>query len=202
MDLYAYSQIEEYEALLKANKIEIPRLRGIRYMWDEKTITNEEMEKGLMEYVKDRAINELEITRDKYGSSTILGEKYPGVIYKDIEHTDPDTKEKWTDHDKAVGIEWDKIPPKKLNQLSEGVKNVIVSYITQMTAYNKYAGRKDVMMIHARIGGDNWKYYGGPKLRKEPWFLCKADDAFDSTYCDIYAKIEVIADEDIKKKEG
>ena len=36
MDLYAYLQIEDYDALAKANGIEIPRLRGYRWMENEK----------------------------------------------------------------------------------------------------------------------------------------------------------------------
>lgn len=35
MDLYAYLQIEDYDALAKANGIEIPRLRGYRWMENE-----------------------------------------------------------------------------------------------------------------------------------------------------------------------
>lgn len=59
----------------------------------------------------------------------------------------------------------------------------------QHAVFNKYCGRKDVLYIHARIGGNNWKYYGGPNLEEQPWFIEKVDDAFDSTYCDIYARI-------------
>ena len=62
----------------------------------------------------------------------------------------------------------------------------------QMETYNKYCGRSDVMMIHARIGGGNWQYYGGFWLEKEPWFIEKVDDGFDPTYCDIYAKIKEV----------
>ena len=35
MDLYAYSQIENLKHLLEENKIDIPRLRGLRLMKDE-----------------------------------------------------------------------------------------------------------------------------------------------------------------------
>ena len=36
MDLYAYTQIDELEELMKANDIEVPRLRGVRLMSQEK----------------------------------------------------------------------------------------------------------------------------------------------------------------------
>lgn len=63
----------------------------------------------------------------------------------------------------------------------------------QYEAWNRYAGREDVMMIHARIGGGNWEGYGGSDLEREPWFLEKVDDGFDETYCDIYAKVDLNA---------
>ena len=36
MDLYAYAQIDELEEIMKANDIEVPRLRGVRLMSQEK----------------------------------------------------------------------------------------------------------------------------------------------------------------------
>ena len=59
----------------------------------------------------------------------------------------------------------------------------------QYAVWNKYVGRNDILYIHARIGGGNWGSYYTEVVDK-PWFLEKIDDAFDSTYCDIYAKIE------------
>lgn len=60
----------------------------------------------------------------------------------------------------------------------------------QYEMFNKYCGRPDVLYIHARIGGPNWVTFGGPELAKQPWFIDAIDDAFDPTYCDIYAKIK------------
>jgi hypothetical protein len=64
--------------------------------------------------------------------------------------------------------------------------------------FNKYIGRDDILYVHARIGSGNWPAYRD-EVVNQPWFLEKIDDAFDPTYCDIYAKIdpntyEVIAD--------
>ena len=58
--------------------------------------------------------------------------------------------------------------------------------------WNKYVGRDDVLYIHARIGGNNWSYFNGNEITRQSWFLSKADDYFDCTYCDIYAKINKI----------
>lgn len=60
----------------------------------------------------------------------------------------------------------------------------------QMRMYNKYCGCKDVLMVHARIGKWNWTEYGGPLISMEKWFIEKADDGVDPTYCDIYVRIK------------
>ena len=61
--------------------------------------------------------------------------------------------------------------------------------IEQYTVFNRYAGKQGVLYIHARIGGYNWCPYGGKDLAKQDWFIEKVDDAIDSTYCDIYARV-------------
>ena len=102
MDLYAFTQIENYENDLKDILPHIPRLRGIRKMSEEKPLS------------------------------------------------DP-------------------------------------SY--QIERFNSYCGEEKVYMIHTRIGGNNWDYYGGDSITKFPWFVERVDDDFDNTYCDIYVRI-------------
>lgn len=68
--------------------------------------------------------------------------------------------------------------------------------------FNKYAGRKDVLYVHARIGGNNWVFCGGQQVAEHPAFIERVDDWCDSTYCDIYLKIdEKIVEKYLKKKE-
>lgn len=55
----------------------------------------------------------------------------------------------------------------------------------QMTLWNRYVGRDDVLYIHSRCG-EGWRKY-----RDKEWFIDGCLDAFDPTYCDIYARIEV-----------
>lgn len=57
----------------------------------------------------------------------------------------------------------------------------------QCGLWNKYAGRDDVLYIHSRCRGAD------AEMRAMPWYLDDARDAFDGTYCDIYAKIEPVA---------
>jgi len=61
----------------------------------------------------------------------------------------------------------------------------------QYETFNKYVGRNDILCIHARIGGSNWPYYKDQVIN-QPWFIEKIDDGFDETYCDIYARIKPV----------
>lgn len=46
------------------------------------------------------------------------------------------------------------------------------------------------------MGGYNWESYQKKKeLMSHPWFLDRVDDYYDSTYCDFYAKINILKDE-------
>lgn len=59
----------------------------------------------------------------------------------------------------------------------------------QINVFNKYVG-KNVLCVHARLGGENWACCGGSELEKHPLYLERVDDYFDSTYCDIYFKLK------------
>lgn len=72
--------------------------------------------------------------------------------------------------------------------------------IEQCEMWNKYAGRSDVLYIHSRMGGRTYEYgYNSDTgeyeheyvLDDQPWFLDHVRDAYDGTYCDIYALITV-----------
>lgn len=91
-------------------------------------------------------------------------------------------------------VAMEKIHGKLRKKVKFAAKQAIRRAFNQYNTWNKYAGRDDVLYIHARIGGNNWEYFGGPELTKEPWFLEKVDDSFDNTYCDIYAKIKTDTD--------
>ena len=84
---------------------------------------------------------------------------------------------------------WDRIHGWKRKVLKTFIHNEQKRVEAQRLLWNKYAGRDDILYIHARIGGGNWSYYHD-QVDTKPWFLEKVDDSFDSTYCDIYAKIE------------
>lgn len=177
MDLYAYSQIDDLEKIAKANKIDVPRCRGYRLMKDEDKVSQEEIDRIIKE-------SEYSVVEDLCASSPFWNP-----------HAYIHTLSSWTDYLKEYYLEdgnirWDRIHGWKRRILKFELKKNKHRIQKTFDTWNKYAGREDVLYIHARIGGNNWNYFKGPeRVAKQPWFLDKVDDYFDSTYCDIYAKI-------------
>lgn len=181
MDLYAYAQIDELEEIMKANDIEVPRLRGLRLMSKETPEYN---------YVPDNL--EYNVLKDWIASD--FGRDKVFQVYSSWARELTERLSyisKIDDYgDEVRKINWKLLKRKDKKYLKLEIKHRIKEYRKQFETFNKYCGRDDVLYIHARIGGYNWSYYDGPELSKQPWFIEKVDDAFDSTYCDIYAKIK------------
>lgn len=185
MDLYAYSQIDTLEEIMKNNNINVPRLRGLLLMKDEVPFSREDFEK----MCKNAELNTVKRlcrarpywSRKPYVHSYNLWTDYLVSYYiSDNKRGDEDGH-----------VRWDRIHGWKRRVAKFEIKKKKRRIREQLEMFNKYAGRDDVLYIHARIGGNNWKYYDGDNtIAKEPWFLGKVDDRWDSTYCDIYAKID------------
>lgn len=181
MDLGAYAQISELEEVAKRNNIYVPRLRGYRLMKDEKPDAwdygNTEVEcahdlcTSIPFWNPNSSVSE-------FSSWTRYLEDY--YIAK-IPNGDDSYIEK---------VRWDRIHGKKRRVLKTYIHNEKKKIDRQREMWNKYAGREDVLYIHARLGGGNWSYYH-TEVDTQPWFLEKVDDSIDSSYCDIYAKIKV-----------
>lgn len=174
MDLYAYANIENLDEIAKANGIECPRLRGYRLMKDEEPIDVNEWTEGIdVECAKDLC------TSNPFWSPHAICHELSWYTDRIRDYFMPDDK-----------IRWDRIHGKKRKILKTYIHNEKAKYKRQADVFNKYVGREDVLYIHARIGGNNWSYYKDQVLGK-PWFIEKIDDAFDSTYCDIFARIDL-----------
>ena len=180
MDLGAYANIDILDEIVKRNGIEVPRLRGYRLMKDEELVTKQDIEEILHSYYA------LEV------ESLCCSEPFWNPNSK-ISSWNP-----WTDYlekyylTENKDVRWDRIHGWKRKILKFELKKRKRRVLAQYETFNKYVGREDVLYIHARIGGNNWAYFEGPeKVANQPWFLEKVDDSFDSTYCDIYAKIKV-----------
>ena len=165
MDLYAYTQINRLEDIAKTNGIDVPRLRGYRLMKDEQPVSEEVIQNILKSETEDTLNRTARRVTD---------------MIEDF------------DAEKLKAVRYD------IGDLME----LLGSYLsfesrlrTQYEVWNKYAGRKDVLMIHSRMGGPTYTYTNKEgeevtyDLRDQPWYLDYAQDAIDSTYVDIYAKI-------------
>lgn len=180
MDLGAYANIESLGHIMAENNIDVPRLRGVRLMSEEPHISAEDIEDQIRQIWLYECENACE--------SNFV---YHPVCFEYSRRTDK-LKRKYIKHDEngePIDVRWENAHGEKrklfkyLRKAAE--KRVSKNYET----FNKYCGRNDILYIHARIGGGNWPYYC-EEVKDQPWFIEKVDDPFDSTYCDIYAKIK------------
>ena len=178
MDLGAYAKIEDLTPLMRKNGIEVPRLRGLRLMKDEKQTDMENFDHGI-------EIDCLENLCESIPPWT------PYSNLKCYNHRNDKKFKRYTYYDgDSNQINWKRIHGKRKKILKTYIHNEKKRYERQYTTFNKYCGQDGVLYIHARIGGNNWNNYDGPEIAKQPWFIEKVDDAFDNTYCDIYARIK------------
>lgn len=176
MDLGAYAQIDDLSKIMEQNNIDVPRLRGLRLMKDEEPMDWRDLSPENPEvYWTEWMCTQYPAWNAKSCCSCYCEETYKRV------------KRYITEDGK---VRWDRIHGKKRRDLKTLIRNMNNRYKRQAEVWNKYAGRDDILYIHARIGGKNWQFFEGEKLVREPWFLEVVWDGFDRTYCDIYAKIE------------
>ena len=166
MDLQAYTNIERLEHLAKKNYIDIPRTRGYRLMSEEEPISREKF------------FVDVEVEECKEQISKFYREE---SLYK--------MTKRYIKNNKVL---WDKIHGKFRNKLKLAIKQKKKAIEKQYETFNKYVGRKDVLLIHARVGSNNWEYFDcDKKVATKSWFIEKVDDSYDSTYCDIYVIIKI-----------
>ena len=180
MDLGAFVNIgnDDIEEIVKKNKIDCPRLRGYRLMENEEPINYN----GISEEEQADVASRLCCSIPFWSEKSTLHEFSERT--NNIEDYYVPKDENGDRH-----ICWDRIHGEKREILKTAIHNKEKRYREQYDVWNKYAGRADILYIHARIGGGNWPYYY-KEVVDQPWFIEKVDDAFDDTYCDIYARIE------------
>lgn len=190
MDLGAYAQIEDLGKIAANNGIEVPRLRGYRLMNDEKPVSLEELYAGVEVDECEFLIEQGWINSHCYTLSwtTDMNKRKYMKYHKE---TTEFTEGRTYTHYVFESVKWEKIHGKHRKALKLAIKQRKKAIKTQYDMWNKYCGRDDVLYIHSRIGGNNWRYFNGDELvASQPWFLDRVNDNFDSTYCDIYAKID------------
>lgn len=187
MDLGAYMNIEELGKIAKNNGIEIPRIRGYRLMENEKPLSKEEIKEIQNESVIDVAKGLCEAIPFWRGNPEYYEYSSWTNILKDYYLI----KDKDSKYPKYIGIRWERIHGWKRRILKFEIKKQKKKIQKQYDIWNKYAGVENVLYIHSRMGGWNWKEYDEKNdILNQPWFLDRVDDYFDSTYCDFYAKIK------------
>ena len=177
MNLDAYMNIDRLEEIAQKNNIVIPRLRGYQLMSEEEPFPVENMEQ-LFKDVEVEKCEELITAMPLY------------AINSTCHRFDKNTDKKKEKYIKGNKVLWNNIHGKFRKNLKFAIKIQKKAIKNQFDTFNKYVGRKDIMMVHARVGGDNWEFFDCHKtVATQPWFIEKVDDCFDSTYCDIYVKI-------------
>ena len=169
MDLNAYMNIHVLAEIAEANGINIPRLRGYRYMKGEKPYTDEEIQNNIDDEI--------------------------GYNYRSLEDISARMMEDAINHDIRkfeCDLSW-------IDMHARTIRSYEKEFRAQAEMWNKYAGRDDVLYIHSRMGNikypiydDNGKKVATQDYSKMPWFLDWCRDAYDGTYIDIYAKIKPI----------
>lgn len=177
MDLGAYANIEVLDELARKNNIDCPRLRGYRLMKDEEPV-------DIGEIIKAHNL-EFKCAKDLCVSVPFWN---PNGAFSEFSRRTDSKIKYYTNKDHKM-VRWDRIHGWKRRTLKTHIHNQTVRYKKQFAMWNKYAGQDGILYIHARIGGGNWPYYY-KYVVGQPWFIEKVDDAFDSTYCDIYARIK------------
>lgn len=185
MDLGAFLQIGSLGYIARANGIDIPRLRGYRLMSECEPCTKETMDS----LKKEAAI---EIVERLCAAQPFWNPKPELWSFDD-----------WTDCLKDyylvkgrdggyVNVCWFRIHGWKRRILKFEIKKKYRKIEANRDMWNKYAGQENVLYIHSRIGSDYFKKER-EEIKKQPWFLDMIHDDFDSTYVDIYARVDMNA---------
>jgi len=197
MDLGAYTQITNLDSLAKNAGISVERVRGYRLMEGESPYSKEELDiylnKMIADYWRFRS-DDTEHDSNDY----VNGYRPPSIPKGRFWHEYYGGNEKgfWDTDSRFWKV-------KRVHRISlfQEIGMLKARFKHQYSMWNRFAGLEDILYIHARLGGSNWKGYyddderaeqeihDGYWIERQPWFICKCDDAFDPTYCDIYARI-------------
>lgn len=200
MDIGAYAKINDLSTILDSTGINIPRLRGLRLMAMEERITEEEIKEmtasAEVDAVEDlvRACPPWSVNSDCHSYCRRTDDNLKRfLVYTKNENG----------YERPTAVRWGKIHGKRRKKIKLLAKTQIRHIRKSIDTFNKYAGRKDVLYVHARIGGNNWVFCGGQQVAEHPAFIERVDDWCDSTYCDIYLKIdEKIVEKYLKKRKN
>jgi len=185
MDLFAYTQIESLQEIADKNGISVPRCRGYRLMKDEKPVTPEDIaimiESDTLylagERIKGNPLDIYIVSSNR----TLARWRHYMKIQKDEKG-----------HERPIAIRWDRVHGKLRKDLKWIGRIARKRVLEQYSLWNSFAGKENVLYIHARIGRTSWTSTEDKNgVCKQSWFLAKVDDHYDTSYCDIYARIHI-----------
>ena len=183
MDLFAYTQIVDLQAIADRNGISVPRCRGYRLMKNEERVTMVEIE----QMITEQALYEAEKLFRLHPS---------GLFYEYSDRAKARARryivirKNENGFDEPMAVCWDRVHGKRRKAVKRVFKQVRRDVKEQYTLFNSLVGRENVLYIHARLGSTSWTDEKiKAEVTRQPWFLAKVDDSFDSSYCDIYARI-------------
>ena len=185
MNLSAYCNIPDLNEIAKKNGIHVARLRGYELMRNAEPMSFSEQQR----LVEEQAICEVEriFRKVKHGTCTLV----------EISARTNTKVKKYMDESKTgyERIRWERIHGVLRKQVKKTIRECKKHYRRQYALWNKYVGRDDVLYVHARLGSTSWASHADKEAPKHSrWFIAMVDDAFDSSYCDIYARIKPIKD--------
>ena len=184
MDLYAYTQIVDLGKIAERNGISVPRCRGYRLMKIEQRVTAVEIE----QMINEQALYEAEKLFRLHPSGLFYEysdrAKARARRYIVIQKND-------NGFDEPVAVRWDKVHGKRRKEIKWVFRRTRKQVREQYNLFNSFVGRDDVLYIHARLGSTSWTdEKTKAEVTRQPWFIEQVDDSFDSSYCDIYARID------------
>lgn len=179
MDLGAYVQIEDIEPIVKANNIEVNRVRGYRLMKEQEPMSiesiNDDIDYLVAEYFRDKLRSFIEYGLVFRHDDISNKQKKKYFIYKD-------------EYDFTVN--WSNIHGKRRKDLKFMKKIISKQIKEQYNLWNKYCNQDNILYIHAKQGRTNWSDTWRKDYEDKEWYLDSVDDSYDPCYCDIYAKLK------------
>ena len=191
MDLGAYGLMLDndtvIEKALSKYHIEIPRVRGYRYMKYESLVTEEDI-KDIIENAK------LHVLEDLISICPRWSPLDSGCFYRFGPDTDRLVPKYFTidkNTGEVSGIKWNAIHGKKRKRLKLEIRKTRKRIIDNLSTFNKYVGRDDIIYIHARLNSFTWSEYAEKNnIYAKSWYVDSEQDWFDSSYSDIYVKVD------------
>ena len=181
MDLYAYSQIDNLEKVAEANGIKIDRCRGYRLMKDEEPISEDELAN-----IVERSM--FGAAEDEVRTVGCFVEYSSNADRRCRKYLICNNKEGYLN---VIDVNWKKVHGKLRKRIKFAMKIAKREAFAQYSLFIKYAGRNDVLYIHAKLGSCSWSDIKWWNYKSQPWYLDGCDDS-DRAYCDIYAKINPV----------